>query len=387
MAPKILVVDDEPDLEHLIKQKFRKEIKEKKYEFSFAGNGIQALEQLKNDNGIELVLTDINMPEMDGLTLLSEMRKIENPLLRSVIVSAYGDLANIRTAMNRGAFDFVVKPIDLSDLEITVKKALSDLKTLKDAFRSRDKLISIQKELFIAGRIQSSILPKKYPAFPERNDFSIFASMTPAKEVGGDFYDYFLIDQNRVGFVIGDVSGKGIPAAMLMAVTKTLLKTTALTGISTEECLKKINDAVIEDAPSKMFVTITYGILDLRNGQLEYTCAGHHPPYIISKSGDVTHLKYTNGILLGWRTNAEYKSVQYTLAPGDTIFLFTDGVTEAMDIDENMYEEERLQNTLKQKYDPDITKLTKNVIDDVNSYSSGTPQSDDITCVSIKYHP
>jgi DNA-binding NtrC family response regulator len=113
MAPKILVVDDEPDLEQLVKQKFRKEIKNEIYNFTFAENGIQAMEELNQDNGIELVLTDINMPEMDGLTLLSEMQKLNNPLLRSVIVSAYGDIANIRTAMNRGAYDFVITPIDL----------------------------------------------------------------------------------------------------------------------------------------------------------------------------------------------------------------------------------------------------------------------------------
>ena len=158
MAPKILVVDDEPDLEHLIKQKFRKEIKDKVYNFTFAENGVQALEALNKDNGIELVLTDINMPEMDGLTLLSEMKNLNNPLLRSVIVSAYGDLANIRTAMNRGAYDFVIKPIDLTDLEITITKALADLNTLKEAFKSREDLIIAQKELEEARQLQLSML-------------------------------------------------------------------------------------------------------------------------------------------------------------------------------------------------------------------------------------
>ena len=147
MIPKILVVDDEPDLEHLIKQKFRKEIKENKYNFFFANNGIKALEKLNEDKNIELVLTDINMPEMDGLTLLKKMQELNNPLLRSVFISAYGDIVNIRTAMNGGAFDFVVKPIDLTDLEITIKKALDNLETLKKALQARDELLVVQKEL------------------------------------------------------------------------------------------------------------------------------------------------------------------------------------------------------------------------------------------------
>ncbi|MDX1699725.1 MAG: response regulator, partial [Melioribacteraceae bacterium] len=141
MTPKILVVDDEPDLELLVKQKFRKQIKEGKYNFYFAGNGVQALHKLEQDEEIELVLTDINMPEMDGLTLLKKIKEKSNPLLLSVIVSAYGDILNIRTAMNGGAFDFVVKPIDLNDMEITINKALDNLATLKKALKARDELV------------------------------------------------------------------------------------------------------------------------------------------------------------------------------------------------------------------------------------------------------
>ncbi|HOZ22679.1 MAG TPA: response regulator, partial [bacterium] len=138
MPANILVVDDEPDLEQLILQKFRKQIREGLFTFKFAGNGVQALERLAEDITIDLVLTDINMPEMDGLTLLNRIKEQEKPLLRSVIVSAYGDIENIRTAMNRGAFDFIIKPIDLNDLEITIDKSLNDLRVLKEAMQSRD---------------------------------------------------------------------------------------------------------------------------------------------------------------------------------------------------------------------------------------------------------
>src|SRR5579885_613695 len=189
MAVKILVVDDEPDLELLVRQRFRRQIREREFEFAFAHNGLEALEALHNDREIDLVLTDINMPVMGGLTLLSKIKEI-NPILKAVIVSAYGDLQNIRTAMNRGAFDFLTKPIDFEDFEITVKKTLEQLMTLKEALKEHDQLVAIKQELNVAARIQQSMVPRNFPAFPNRTDFEIFAEMIPAREVGGDFYDF-----------------------------------------------------------------------------------------------------------------------------------------------------------------------------------------------------
>ena len=148
--------------------------------FFLPGMEQQALNILKENNSIYLVLTDINMPVMDGLTLLSKMNELNNKLLRSVIVSAYGDMENIRTAMNRGAYDFITKPIDLKDLEITIEKSLKDIEEHKIALTGHDKLIELKKELDIANIIQSSILPKKFPAFPERKEFDIYAKMIPA---------------------------------------------------------------------------------------------------------------------------------------------------------------------------------------------------------------
>jgi sigma-B regulation protein RsbU (phosphoserine phosphatase) len=268
MPAKILVVDDEPDLEQLVRQKFREQIRDKEYDFTFVGNGVEALRFLISDNHIDLVLTDIKMPEMDGLTLLTKMNELQNPLLRSVIVSAYGDMENIRTAMNRGAFDFVLKPIDLNDLEITIHKSLDDLYRLKEASRSHDQLVALRQELEIARSIQISMLPPKYPAFAECRGFDIHAEMIPAKEVGGDFYDFFLIDDHRLGFAIGDVSGKGVPAALFMAVSKTILKATALKGLPPEECLCQVNRILHRESVASMFVTAFYGILDIATGEI-----------------------------------------------------------------------------------------------------------------------
>ena len=158
---KILVVDDELDVEPLVLQRMRREIRKGTYEFAFAHNGVEALDLLNKDESIDIVLSDINMPEMDGLTLLQQIPSV-NPNIKSVIISAYGDMKNIRTAMNRGAFDFVTKPIDFDDLRITIDRTVQHLQLWRDALSARDNLISIQNELGLASDMQQSILPKEF---------------------------------------------------------------------------------------------------------------------------------------------------------------------------------------------------------------------------------
>lgn len=385
MEIKILVVDDEPDLELIILQKFRNQIREKSYQFIFAKNGVEALKRLGEHPDIELILTDINMPEMDGLTLLNKIKEMENPLFRSVIVSAYGDIENIRTAMNRGAFDFVVKPIDLNDLEITINKSLKDLGILKDAMRSRDQLTAIKHELNIAMEIQTSILPKTFPAFPDRKEFDIFANMIPAKQVGGDLYDFFPIDKHRLGFFVGDVSGKGIPAAMFMAVSKTLLKATALRGISPDTALSIVNNILVDESLPMMFVTVFYGIFDPRSGILEYCNGGHVLPYVISKDGAIKQLDNKGGLFLGGIRDVEYESNMVPLQPGDTLFLYSDGVTEATSAKGDMLEAARLEKILKQNKSLAIDALVQKVIANVQDFAKNVEQSDDITCLALRY--
>ena len=202
---KILVVDDEPDVEPLMLQRMRRHIRSGRYSFVFAQNGVEALEVLNSDPDIDMVVSDINMPRMDGLTLLSQIAEL-NPDLRAVIVSAYGDMKNIRTAMNRGAFDFVTKPLDFDDLQVTIERTLENMKAWKEALSSRDKLVSLQRELDVASQMQQSILPAQ---FPQGEGFEVFGSMEPARNVGGDFFDVVLLDDGQIGLAIADVSGKG----------------------------------------------------------------------------------------------------------------------------------------------------------------------------------
>lgn len=382
---KILVVDDEPDLESLILQKFRGKIKAKEYEFHFAENGAEALEKISNDRTIDLILTDINMPVMDGLTLLSKINELNNKFLKSVIVSAYGDMENIRTAMNRGAYDFITKPIDLKDLEITIEKSLKEIELYKQALVSHNKLVALQQELDIANVIQTSILPKTFPPFPDRKEFDIFAKMLPAKEVGGDLYDFFMIDKYRLGVVIGDVSGKGIAAALLMAVCKTLLKATAYKGMPADNVLSEVNNILVDESPTNMFVTVFYGVLDTRSGAFEYSNGGHNSPYLISIDGQVKPLADIGGMLIGAMKDAEYESSVIMLKPGESLFFYTDGITEAFNKDSEEFTEARLEKIIEDKSSIIMDELVNHVFENVQSFTSGVEQSDDITCLALKY--
>jgi len=384
MAEKILVVDDEPDLESLIRQRFRKKIREGEYDFVFASNGLEALSRLLEHKDVGVILSDINMPEMDGLTLLAKLNELRNPALRTVIVSAYGDMENIRTAMNRGAYDFVTKPVDFTDLETTIEKTIRELEIVRNAIKEHDKLIAIQYDLDTARNIQSAILPKKFPPFPDKKEFEIFAAMEPAKEVGGDLYDFFLLDEDRLGFVIGDVAGKGVPAAIFMAVSRTLIRATALKGIPPDECLTYVNNLLCNESVSSMFVTVFYGILNFKTGELHYANGGHNPPYIVKNNGDLITVELTDGLALGVIEGIVYKSSKIFIEKGDIIFTFTDGLTEAMNKDEELYSELRLESFLKEKKGTDVTTLIKVSFDAVHSFAGGAFQSDDLTALSIR---
>src|SRR3989304_4952311 len=382
---KILVVDDEPDLRHLILQKFRGKIKAGEYEFLFAGDGSEALTVIGNNDSINLVLTDINMPIMDGLTLLSKINELNNKLLRSVIVSAYGDMENIRTAMNRGAYDFITKPIDLKDLEITIEKSLKEIEEYKLVLSAQTKLIALQQELDIATVIQTSILPKTFPPFPDRKEFDIYAKMLPAKEVGGDLYDFFLIYKYRLGVVIGDVSGKGIASALLMAVTKTLLKATAYKGMPADNVLSEVNNIIVDESPSNMFVTVFYGVLDTRSGAFEYSNGGHNPPYLISVDGKVKQLDNIGGLMIGAMNDVPYESNVVMIQPGESLLFYTDGVTESFNKEGEEFQETRLEKILDNKNSLSVNKVVEHVFENVQSFSDGVEQSDDITCLALKY--
>lgn len=381
---KILVVDDEPDIELLIKQKFAKYLKSKELEFIFATNGFEALKTLHQDQDINIILTDINMPEMDGLSLLSHLPELRR-VFKAVIISAYGDMTNIRKAMNRGACDFITKPIDFKDLEITIFNAIEQYLTLKRAMEAQSLLSDLEKELTIARGIQQSTIPHNFKPFPDINTFEILGTTIPARQVGGDFFDFFPLDNERLGFVIADVSGKGIPAALFMAMSRSIIRAVAQRTLRTDECLKECNRILCIDNDSCMFVTTFYGIFNIQTGLIEGCNAGHPPPYILKSDGSITQIARNEGTPLGVATDSTYTQHTFTLQKGDSLILYTDGITEALNIKYELYKEERFEKNLKQWNTGDLSSLFKNILSDIHLFTTGSVASaDDITLLGIK---
>ena len=241
-------------------------------------------------------------------------------------------------------------------------------------------------DLRIAHSIQASMLPCVFPPFPDRRAFDIFASMEPAKEVGGDFYDFFFVDENKFFFAIGDVCGKGVPAALFMAITKTVLKTESLRGTSPRETLCRVNDLIAADNDTDMFATILCGLLDTVTGELELGNAGHNPPLVCRKGKGFDFFKLPPSFVLGCMADMTFTSERLLLAPGDVVFFYTDGVTEAMDPENRPYAENRLQRCLSQLTGPQVTDTIREVRKDVKIFVQSAPQSDDITMLALQYN-
>jgi len=384
-AIKILSVDDEAPMELLMKQYFRRKIRNGEYEFIFAHNGLEALAILYNNPDIEIILSDINMPEMDGLTLLARVNEMRNPALRVIMVSAYGDMKNIRQAMNNGAFDFATKPIDMDDLNVTIEKAIEQIKFVHESQKEHTQLESLKKDLTTARDIQQYILPQVFPPFPEESDkLDIYASMEAAKDIGGDFYDFFRIDDDHIAFVIADVCGKGIPAALFMAVSRTMIRAKGMQGCRAGECLTESNHLLSSYSVDCMFVTVFYAIYNTKTGFITYCNAGHNPPHLLRANGTIEELPRAKNTIIGAFDDIEYQEDTLQLEHGDTLVMFTDGVTEAMNPDEKEFGTERLDNTLSGLADKGSQQIIETVKTAIKDFVDGAEQSDDITMLVLK---
>ncbi|WP_431854349.1 PP2C family protein-serine/threonine phosphatase [Azospirillum sp.] len=257
------------------------------------------------------------------------------------------------------------------------------VRDLREALEDKRRLITLQQELEIARTMQLTILPQVFPELPQ---LDIAARMQPAKEVGGDFYDFFPISEDRVAVTIADVSGKGIPAAFFMLITRTMLRAIAESGVGPAETMRRVNNLLAAENEQSMFVTVFYGELDLRTGVLTYSNGGHNPPLRIDRAGTVTVLENTPGIALAAMPDMPFGERVITLAEGDSVLLFTDGVTEAFDADGGMFGDERLVATMA-ALDPGLGALKRldGVLDQLHRFVAGAPQSDDITGLVIRW--
>ncbi|MCF8259460.1 MAG: SpoIIE family protein phosphatase [Melioribacteraceae bacterium] len=384
MANKIMFVDDELDLEIMVKQYFRRKVRGGELELEFAHNGREALEKLQEHKDIDMVFSDINMPEMDGLTFIEKLTK-KHPQVKAVVVSAYGDMDNVRKAMNNGAFDFVTKPIDFTDIEITMKKTLAEVQRVKDADDAKAQLMSFQNELKIGQKIQNSFLPDKLPTI---EGYEVAADFFPAREVAGDFYDAFMLPKsNKMALVMADVCDKGVGAALFMALIRSLVRAFSNMDASPAELVKNTIEKAhmyIEDnhGESGMFATMFFGILDPETGRIDYVNAGHNPPIIISSNNSLTELKPT-GPAVGILPFSQFNSGDCTLEKGATFFTFTDGVPEASDIDGKLFSDQRLIDFLKNGHNSPA-ELLESVYAEVKGFVKEAKASDDITMLAVK---
>lgn len=263
-------------------------------------------------------------------------------------------------------------------MQVDIKEYIHNL-TTATAERER-----IGAELNIATQIQTGMLPCTFPAFPDIREFDIYASMVPAKEVGGDFYDFFIVDGHKLVFVIADVSGKGIPAALFMMMTKILIKNQALAGLTAAEIFTTVNGQLCENNDANMFVTAWMGIYDIRSGSLACVNAGHNPPLLCHRNGTFEFFKVRNNFVLGGMKGISYQSIETQLSAGDTLFLYTDGVTEATSADLELYGEERLQTVLNKLSGSQPQEILDGVTADLQLFVNESPQFDDITMLALK---
>jgi phosphoserine phosphatase RsbU/P len=243
----------------------------------------------------------------------------------------------------------------------------------------------IESELKIAHAIQMSFLPQRFPPFPQKHAFEIFAALEPAREIGGDFYDFSLLDDDQLFFTIGDVSGKGIPAALFMAVSKTLVKGIVASDMELSEVMKRVNLELCCENEAMMFVTVFCGILNCTSGELRYTNAGHLPPVLVRRPNQFGWLKIPQGTALGVDETARYRTESTMLEPGDSVILYTDGVTEAMNAENQLYSAERLLATLRLNPPTSAENCVHDIFDSVKVYASGAPPSDDVTVLAVRF--
>ena len=304
-------------------------------------------------------------------------------LIKRIVVNQIKDINHSLAKITGGDLNEVVdvrSNQEFASLSDDINRTVDTLKRYIDEASAR-----IDAELEFAKNIQSSALPNVFPAFPKRKDFDIYASMTPAKEVGGDFYDFYMTGSNTLHCLIADVSGKGIPAAMFMMRAKTELKTLTEADIPLSDVFTTGNRELCDGNDAGMFVTAWQGSIDLENGLMQYANAGHNPPLVRHGDGRFEYLRARAGFVLAGMEGVKYKTQEHQLYPGDIVYLYTDGVTEATNSESVLYGEERLLNAINSREFDSMEELCKFIKSDVDSFVGDAPQFDDITMLAFKY--
>ena len=331
---------------------------------------------------------DISMCEVGFLLLImfTVLYILLYLLIKYLVVNRIVDMASSLSRITSGNLEEVVEVRTTKEFASLSDDINSTVTTLKELIA--EAAARIDAELEFAREIQSSSLPSTFPAFPNRNDFDIYACMDTAKEVGGDFYDFYMTSDKTLNFLIADVSGKGIPAAMFMMKSKSVLKSFTQQGKVVNDVFVNANNVLSDDNDAGMFVTAWQGCIDLENGAIQYADAGHNPPVIKHKDGSAEYLVTRPNLVLGGMSGLKYKLNETKLEHGDIIYLYTDGITEATSAENELYGEERLLNVIKaydNTDDADLKKLCEDIRADIDAFVKDAPQFDDMTMLALKY--
>ena len=311
-------------------------------------------------------------------------------ILGKKIVKPLNSITQRIFELNESNLEFKMEDTFRTGDEIqTLAESFADLSHKTVVYMDQVRNVTAEKErigteLRMANQIQESVLPNIFPAFPDREEFDIYATMDPAKEVGGDFYDFFLIDKDHLGIVIADVSGKGVPAALFMMASKIILQSCAMLGRSPAEILTRTNEAICSNNRMEMFVTVWFGILDLKTGLITGANAGHEYPAV--KRGEGYELfKTKHGMVIGAMENVTYSEYRLQLQPGDRLFLYTDGLPEATDASEEMFGVNRVLDVLNENTQCSVTDTLVRMTEAVSEFVDGAEQFDDLTMLCLEY--
>lgn len=350
---KVLVVDDEPLLKSLIFQVFKTQINSKQLEFHFASNGVEALDLLKDDPEIGVILTDIKMPQMDGLALTQHLTT-QDRFYKIMVITAYGDISNIRKAMENGASDFILKPFDIRDLEISVIRLVEQYQLGNQRIIAKDRMVKLSKEFEIARKIKKSFIPTDFSIFP-KDKVLLYGEMISSHSLGGDFFDCFMCGPDSIALLVANVSGKGVPAALYTAIIQMIGRGVGLSCESPIQDTSDIYHFLFKEIPSQAIKGLFYGIFNLQNGKIHYCNTGEVIAYYISQNRQLTLLS---------------ENAKIDLKQNEKIFVSTKELLISKNKEGTAYGEERLTKDLielsHQSPEALVKKIKENFLQFIN---------------------
>jgi sigma-B regulation protein RsbU (phosphoserine phosphatase) len=387
-GPALLVVDDNDDNRYTLTRRLTREGYSN---LTTATNGREALDLLQA-KPFDLILLDIMMPDMNGYEVLERMKAgAELRNIPVIMISALSELDSVIRCIELGAEDYLPKPFNATLLRARVGASL-EKKRLRDEVRAS--LARLEQEMDSARKLQLGMLPLVFPACTPEQPVEIHALMEPAREVGGDLYDFFYASEHLFCFLVGDVSGKGAAAAMFMARTRSLVRMavqlwrkTSANQIAPVRIIEAVNHELCQNNRDRMFVTLFLGVLDTKTGALTYVNAGHLAPCVLHASGRIEPFNDKPAMPLAVRAGAAYQERTVTLLPDDTVFVFSDGVIEAMNVADELYGNERLQADLCAASALTPEEIVRAIKAKVDGFTGEAPQSDDVTMLVLRWRP